>query len=302
MPGPSIRRSFEAPESGLCLFQDAEHQEPSLEGLTRLSFLYCVSFPLRRRLFLKILAGLCRTYKERAEGFIPAKSSQRQGVWAGPGGSSRQDDGVKTPRDKESMGEAPLSTPFKPSPLMPLPLAQPDMGLVFRGDSLQGPVKLICSHMCTLSHWLNLHWGLLGTGSRLALRVEMQLRPGPVLWRSQVLWAGQPLVQGEVCCERCVSCLGGHFTLFWTWGQAHQKGSLEKAVTELGLQPREKRQRGCREPSNRAPGVYTGQRKGPGTTGALIRREEKTLSAAGEAGRGQGLGPRTLLLGVWTSS
>lgn len=58
--GPSVRRSFEVQEGSPCFFQDSKHSGLSLEGLTLLGFLCCcVSFQFLRRLFLKILAGLC---------------------------------------------------------------------------------------------------------------------------------------------------------------------------------------------------------------------------------------------------
>lgn len=57
---PSIRRSSEVQEGSPCFFQESKHSEPSLEGLTLLGFVcFCVSFQFLRRLFLKILAGLC---------------------------------------------------------------------------------------------------------------------------------------------------------------------------------------------------------------------------------------------------
>lgn len=46
-------------KGSLCFFQDSRHREPSLDGLTLLGFLCGVSFPFLRRLFLKILVGLC---------------------------------------------------------------------------------------------------------------------------------------------------------------------------------------------------------------------------------------------------
>lgn len=51
-------------------------------------------------------------------------------------------------------------------------------------------------------------------------------------------------------------------------GGAPQKGFLERAATKLDLQPLEKRQAGCKEPSNRAPGMQVGKRKGRSVTGA----------------------------------
>lgn len=59
-PSPSIRRSSEVQEGSPGFFQESKHNEPSLERLTLLGFLCCcVSFQFLRRLFLKILAGLC---------------------------------------------------------------------------------------------------------------------------------------------------------------------------------------------------------------------------------------------------
>lgn len=79
-------------------------------------------------------------------------------------------------------------------------------------------------------------------------------------------------------------------------GDTHQKGFLEKATTKLDLQPQEKRQAGCKEPSTRAPGMYTSKRKGHKVTRALLGREGRAPDAAGEAGQGQGLRLGILLL------
>lgn len=70
-------------------------------------------------------------------------------------------------------------------------------------------------------------------------------------------------------------------------GSTHHKGFLEKATTKLDLQPREKRQADCKEPS-RAPSMYPSKRKGHKVTRALSGREGQASGAAGEAGQGQG--------------
>lgn len=103
----------------------------------------------------------------------------------------------------------------------------------------------------------------------------------------------------EVC-----AALGPLHSILEAGGEgAHQKGFLEKSTANLDLQPQEKRQIGCKEPSNRAAGTYVGQRKGHSVTGAFLGKEGRAPDTAGEAGQGQGLGLGILLLvRVWTSS
>lgn len=98
-----------------------------MDGLTLLGFLCCVSFPFLRRLFLKILVSLCRAYKEQTEGFIPAKTSKKRGMWTWSGGGSRQDRWSENSKDEESLGKQGatlLPTHSKPLALMSLPLLQ----------------------------------------------------------------------------------------------------------------------------------------------------------------------------------